>query len=53
MRVGPLVDAGSAGSFSTRCADEAGFAAGEVTEDTLGVQRVAAEVHQGSAGQGE
>src|SRR3954453_6809153 len=35
--VGSFVDARSAGSLSARGADEAGFAASEVTEDTLGV----------------
>ena len=51
VRVGPVVDAGSAGAFGARGVDQAGLAAGEVAEDALGVQRVAAEVHQGSAGQ--
>ena len=53
MRLGPFVDARSTGPLCARCADEARFATCEVTENTLGVQRVAAEVHQGSAGQVE
>ena len=53
VRLGPRVDAGSAGALGARGVDEAGLAAGEVAEDALGVQRVAAEVHQGAAGQVE
>ena len=51
VRLGRLVDAGSAGALDPGGGDQPGLPAAEVTEDALGVQRVAADVHQGTAGE--
>ena len=53
VRLGPLVDSGDAGAFSAVRCDETWLPARVVAQDTLGVQRVATEVHQGPSGQVE
>ena len=51
--VQPLVDAGCTGAFLRPGVDQVGLAAGQATQHAVGVQPVAAEVHQGSAGEVE
>ena len=49
----PLVDAGCAGPFLRPGVDQLRLAAGPATQRAVGVQPVAAEVHQGAAGEVE